>query len=48
MAFVSALIVIRGLIKFVSRNTFVPFAWYRIVLGVLLVAVFYWNSLGAG
>lgn len=45
VAFVSALVVIRTLIAYVSRNTFRPFAWYRIVFGVLLVAL-YWNSRG--
>jgi undecaprenyl-diphosphatase len=44
VAFVSALVVIRGLLRFVSRNNFIPFAWYRIALGIVLVAV-YWNTL---
>ena len=42
-AFVSALVVIRALIAFVSKNTFAGFAWYRIVFGLVLV-VLYWNS----
>jgi undecaprenyl-diphosphatase len=42
VAFISALLVIRGLIAYVSRNTFRPFAWYRIVFGLILVAL-YWN-----
>jgi undecaprenyl-diphosphatase len=42
VAFVSALVVIRALIAYVSKNTFRPFAWYRIVFGVILVAL-YWN-----
>ena len=45
VAFVSALIVIRTLIAYVSKNTFRPFAWYRIVFGIVLVAL-YWNSRG--
>jgi undecaprenyl-diphosphatase len=45
VAFISALIVIRTLIAYVSKNTFRPFAWYRIVFGIVLVAV-YWNSRG--
>jgi undecaprenyl-diphosphatase len=45
VAFVSALVVIRTLIAYVSKNTFRPFAWYRIVFGLVLVAV-YWNSRG--
>jgi undecaprenyl-diphosphatase len=40
VSFVSALACIRWLIRYVSRNDFVPFAWYRIVFGgmVLLTA----------
>ena len=41
-SFVSALLVIRWLIAFVSNNTFRGFAWYRIVFGLLLLA-FYWS-----
>ena len=44
VSFMSALIVIRALLRFVSRNTFIPFAWYRIALGLVLIAV-YWNAL---
>jgi len=37
-AFVSALIVVRAVLRFVSKRTYRPFAWYRIALGgVLLV-----------
>jgi undecaprenyl-diphosphatase len=46
VSFVSAMFVIRALIRFVSRNTFVPFAWYRIAFGLLLI-VMYWGSRGA-
>ena len=35
-AFVSALIVVRWLIGFVSRHGFAPFAWYRIAVGVVM------------
>ena len=42
VSFVSALVVVKALIGFVSRHTFVPFAWYRIVFGVVLLA-FYWG-----
>jgi undecaprenyl-diphosphatase len=37
-AFVSALIVVRWLIRFVSHHDFVPFAWYRIALGIVMGA----------
>lgn len=43
VTFLASLVVIRALIRFVSRNTFVPFAWYRIVVGLILIAVF-WNN----
>ena len=33
-AFVVALPVVRGLIGFVGRHGLVPFAWYRIVVGL--------------
>jgi undecaprenyl-diphosphatase len=35
--------VIRGLLAYVSRNDFKPFAWYRIAVGIVLIA-WYWNS----
>jgi undecaprenyl-diphosphatase len=42
VSFVSALIVIRALIAFVSKNTFRGFAWYRIAFGIVLL-LFYGN-----
>ena len=39
-AFVSALIVMRWLLKYVRRHNFVPFAWYRILLGVIVLLFF--------
>ena len=41
VSFVSALIVVRAFLKFVSRHTFVPFAWYRILFGGALLG--YWS-----
>lgn len=38
MAFFSALLCIRWLIRYVSTHDFVPFAWCRIVFGVLVLA----------
>jgi len=38
-AFVSALIVVRWLIGFVSRHGFAPFAWYRIAVGVVMAGL---------
>ena len=42
VSFLSALLVIRGLLSYVSRKSFVPFAWYRIVFGALIL-ILYWN-----
>jgi undecaprenyl-diphosphatase len=36
-AFVSAWLCIKWLIKYVSSHTFVPFAWYRIVFGIVVL-----------
>jgi undecaprenyl-diphosphatase len=38
-AFVSALACVHWLIRYVSRHDFVPFAWYRIGFGALLLAL---------
>lgn len=43
MAFLSALVVVKPFLQFVRRAGFVPFAWYRIALGTVLLA-----ALGAG
>jgi undecaprenyl-diphosphatase len=40
VSFASALFVIRALVRLVSTHTFVPFAWYRIAFGILLLALF--------
>ena len=37
VAFVSALLAVRWFIRFISTRTMVPFGWYRIVAGVLLL-----------
>jgi undecaprenyl-diphosphatase len=37
-AFMSALLCIRWLVRYVSTHDFVPFAWYRIVFGVVVLA----------
>jgi len=46
VSFLSALLVIRWLLKFVANNSFRGFAWYRIVFGVILLAVYY-KTMGA-
>jgi undecaprenyl-diphosphatase len=39
-AFISGLLTVKGLIRFVAHHTFAGFAWYRIIFGgvVLLTA----------
>lgn len=36
-AFVSALVVVRAVLRFVSKRTYRPFAWYRIGLGLVVM-----------
>jgi len=47
-SFLSALLAVRGLIRFISRHDFTVFAWYRIVFGalVLLTAYMGWIDWG--
>jgi len=40
-AFVSAYLAIAALLKFISNHTFVGFAWYRIVFGLLVLVTAY-------
>ncbi|MEO8976573.1 MAG: undecaprenyl-diphosphate phosphatase, partial [Casimicrobiaceae bacterium] len=37
-AFLSAFVCVRWLIRYISRHDFRPFAWYRIVFGILIIA----------
>jgi len=37
VAFFSALLVLKAFIRFVSSSSFVPFAWYRLALGALIL-----------
>ncbi|MGH7668023.1 MAG: undecaprenyl-diphosphate phosphatase [Gemmatimonadaceae bacterium] len=39
VAFLSALVVVKWLVRFVSHRSFDVFAWYRIVFGLLLIGV---------
>jgi undecaprenyl-diphosphatase len=41
VAFVSAFLCVRWLLRYVSHNDFVPFAWYRIAFGVIIVVTAY-------
>lgn len=39
VAFLAALLVVRALVGFVGRHGFAPFAWYRIMIGIAMIAV---------
>jgi len=41
VSFVAAMLAVRGLLRFVSSHSFVVFAWYRIVFGVIVLATAY-------
>ncbi len=41
VSFIAALICVRWLIRYVASNTFVPFAWYRIVFGLMVLLTGY-------
>jgi undecaprenyl-diphosphatase len=45
VSFLSAIVVVKAFLGFVSRHSFRPFAWYRIVFGALLLMM-YWNRSG--
>jgi undecaprenyl-diphosphatase len=40
-AFLSALLAIKALLKYISHHDFIIFAWYRIVFGLLVIATSY-------
>ncbi len=40
-AFLSAMVAVRGFIRFVSRHDFTVFAWYRIVFGLVVLGTAY-------
>ena len=42
-AFVSAWLCVRWLLRFISNHDFIPFAWYRIGFG-LLVLLTWWTG----
>jgi undecaprenyl-diphosphatase len=45
-AFFSALLAVRGLLRFVSNHDFTVFAWYRIVFGVVILVTAYTGVIG--
>lgn len=42
-AFIAALLTVRALLAFVTRHSFVPFAYYRIIFGLLVLASWYFG-----
>jgi undecaprenyl-diphosphatase len=40
-SFISALLAVRGLLRYISHHDFTAFAWYRIVFGVVVIATAY-------
>ena len=43
VSFISAFVVIRWLVRYVATHDFKPFAWYRIVFGVVVLATAYFG-----
>lgn len=39
VAFVTALLAVRGFIRFISTHSFAAFAWYRIALGIIVLFI---------
>lgn len=44
-AFISALLVVKAVLRFVARHTYRPFAWYRIALGLVVMAWLVYRSM---
>jgi undecaprenyl-diphosphatase len=42
LSFITALIVVKTFLVYVSRHTFRPFAWYRIAFGAVILISLYW------
>jgi undecaprenyl-diphosphatase len=42
-AFISAFLVVRWLLRYVAHHDFVPFAWYRIAFGAVILATSYFG-----
>ncbi len=47
VSFVTALLVVDAFVRFLQNHTFRPFAYYRIVAGIAVVALYYAGYLGA-
>lgn len=42
-AFITAIIGIRFFLRFIEKNNFIPFGWYRIILGIIVITWLYWR-----
>jgi undecaprenyl-diphosphatase len=42
-AFVSAFLCVRWLLRYISSHDFVPFAWYRIVFGIVVLLTWHFG-----
>ena len=40
-SFLAAWLCVRWLLRYISTHTFVPFAWYRIAFGIVVLATAY-------
>jgi len=40
-AFISALLAVKGLLRYISHHDFIVFAWYRIAFGLVVIASSY-------
>ena len=38
VSFIVAIVIVRGFVAYISRHGFAPFAWYRIVAGLVALA----------
>lgn len=43
VSFLIALLVIKSFMAFIKKNNFIPFAYYRIILGILLIVLLFCN-----
>ena len=43
-AFVSAFLCVRWLLRFISSHDFTPFAWYRIVFGIVVLVTWHTSA----
>jgi len=42
-SFITALVAVRGFIRYVGSHTFAAFAWYRIIFGIVVIVTWQWG-----